>query len=146
MRRLALICLAAAALASCGEPRETFVDHGYVRLSAVAGNPAVAYFTLHGGAEANTLVSVTSPTTIKTELHESMTSGAMSSMAPVKNVPLPAKADIKFQPGGKHVMLFSVNPGVKPGDTMPLIFTFANNLRIQYDAPVIAAGDPAPKG
>ncbi|MFM9827228.1 MAG: copper chaperone PCu(A)C [Sphingomonas sp.] len=146
MRRLPLIALAAASVASCGQPREIFVDHGYVRLSAVSGNPAVAYFTLHGGGEATMLLSVTSPTTIKTELHESMAKGGMSSMAPIKDVALPPKADIAFQPGGKHVMLFNVNPGVKPGDTMPLIFTFANNLRIQYDAPVIAAGDPAPKG
>ncbi len=146
MRRLAFFALAALSVAACGQPREIFVDQGYVRLSAVSGNPAVAYFTLHGGPEAATLLSVTSPTTIKTELHESMAKGGVSSMAPVSTVTLRARADVAFQPGGRHVMLFSVNPGVKPGDTMPLIFTFANNLRIQYDAPVIAAGDPAPKG
>lgn len=145
MRRLAIITLAAGMVAGCQQPREIFVDKGYVRLSPVEGSPAVAYFTLHGGADAATLISVTSPTTIKTELHESMTSGGISSMAPIKDLALPAKADIAFQPGGKHVMLFSVNPGVKPGATMPLIFTFSNNLRIQYDAPVIAAGDAAPK-
>ena len=132
-------------LASCSQPTEIRVENGYVRLPAVAGRPGVAYFTLHGGTEDARLLSVTAPSVIKSELHESMTSGQMSSMAPIANVPLPAKAELTFAPGGKHVMLFDINRSVKPGDTMPLIFTFSNNLKIQYDAPVIAAGAPAPK-
>lgn len=132
-------------LASCSQPTEIRVENGYVRLPAVAGRPGVAYFTLHGGTEDTRLLSVTAPSVIKSELHESMTSGQMSSMAPIANVPLPAKAELTFAPGGKHVMLFDINRSVKPGDTMPLIFTFSNNLKIQYDAPVIAAGAPAPK-
>lgn len=146
--RPALAFLAAAActmaLAACQQPRQLYVDSGYVRLPAVKGNPGVAYFTIHGGNNGSTLVSVTSPSVIKSELHESMTGGGMASMAPIRNVAIAPGAEISFAPGGKHVMLFQINRNVKPGDTMPLIFTFANSVRIQYDAPVIAAGDPAP--
>ena len=42
-------------------------------------------------------------------------------------------------------MLFTINPSIKPGATMKLIFTFSNNVKIEYDAPVIGAGEPAPK-
>lgn len=146
MRASLALALFALPLAACGQPKQIFVDKGYVRLAAVPGQPSVAYFTLHGGTDATTLLSVTSPTTIKTELHESMTNGAMSSMKPVGDIALPAGGVVTFQPGGKHVMLFDVNQSVKPGTTMPLVFTFANNLRIQYDAPVIAAGETPPKG
>jgi copper(I)-binding protein len=66
-------------------------------------------------------------------------------MSPIKAVPVPAKAKIAFAPGGKHVMLFTINPSIKPGATMKLIFTFSNNVKIEYDAPVIGAGEPAPK-
>ena len=62
-----------------------------------------------------------------------------------KDVPVPAKATINFAPGGKHVMLYTINPSVKPGGTMRLFFTFSNNLKIEYTALVIAAGDPVPK-
>ncbi|OYY88876.1 MAG: hypothetical protein B7Y45_14040 [Sphingomonas sp. 28-66-16] len=143
--RLIITLVAAATLSACGQPAQIYVDKGYVRLPAVKTNPGVAYFTLHGGKDSTKLLSVTSPTAIKTELHESMTQGGMSTMVPIKEIPVPAKASIAFAPGGKHVMLFTINPTVKPGDTMPLIFTFANNLRIEYDAPVIAAGDAPPK-
>ncbi|MCH3005825.1 copper chaperone PCu(A)C, partial [Listeria monocytogenes] len=49
-----------------------------------------------------------------------------------------------FKPGGKHVMLFDMTPGIKPGRAVTLTFTFSNNQRVLYDAPTIAAGAPAP--
>lgn len=146
MRLTISLAIAACVLGACSQPAELFVDKGYVRLPAVKGNPGVAYFTLHGGDADTKLLSVTAPSVIKTELHESMMNGSMASMAPIADLPVPAKAKLTFAPGGKHVMLFNINGSVKPGGTIKLIFTFSNNLRIEYDAPVIAAGDAAPKG
>ncbi len=145
MRKMMSLAVATLALSACGQPAQIYVEKGYVRLPAVNGNPGVAYFTVHGGDADTRLLSVTAPSVIKTELHESMMSGSMASMAPIKDVPVPAKATINFAPGGKHVMLYTINPSVKPGGTMRLFFTFSNNLKIEYTAPVIAAGDPVPK-
>lgn len=135
----------ALALAGCGPSKEVHADKSYVRLPAVKGNPAVAYFTLHGGKDDTVLLSVTSPAVIRSELHESMTSGGMAAMAPISRVPLPAEGEIAFKPGGKHVMLFDVDPTVEAGGTIPLVFTFANNDRIQIAAPVVAPGTAPPK-
>ncbi len=145
MRKMMTSAVAMLALSACSQPAQIYVEKGYVRLPAVKGNPGVAYFTLHGGDADTRLLSVTAPSVIKTELHESMMSGSMASMAPIKNIPVPAKATITFAPGGKHVMLYTINPSVKPGSAMTLFFTFSNNLKIEYSAPVIGAGDPAPK-
>lgn len=146
MRLLMSFAVTAAVLSGCGQPAQIYVDKGYVRLPAVKGNPGVAYFTVHGGDADTRLLNVTAPSVIKTELHESMMSGSMASMAPIADIPVPAKAKISFAPGGKHVMLYTINPSVKPGGTIKLIFTFSNNLKIEYTAPVLGAGDPAPKG
>lgn len=145
MRKMMSLALAALALNACSQPAQIYVEKGYVRLPAVKGNPGVAYFTVHGGDTDTRLLSVTAPSVIKTELHESMMSGSMASMKPMANLPVPAKATITFAPGGKHVMLYTINPSVKPGSVMTLFFTFSNNLKIEYAAPVIGAGDPAPK-
>ena len=142
MRFLALL-LALFALTGC-QPKEIYVSDGYVRLSAVQGHPAVAYFTLHGGETDATLISVSSDVAIRTEVHESMQAGSVSSMKPLDHLALPAAAKIVFKPGGMHVMLFDVNPVIVPGRTLPLLFTFADGLRIEYAATVIAAGAPAP--
>ncbi len=145
IRHAFLLFAAASALSACQQPAQVYVDDGYVRLPAVKGRPGVAYFTLHGGQKAQTLVSVTSPAAIKSELHESMSNGAMSSMKPIAKLALAPAAKLAFAPGGRHVMLFDINKRIERGGSIPLIFTFSNGVKIQYDALVIAAGDPPPK-
>jgi len=70
----------------------------------------------------------------------------MSAMKPIDHLPLPAGGTIAFAPGGKHLMLYDVNPEIAPGRTLALTFTFSDGTRLQYPALVIAAGDAAPKG
>lgn len=144
MRRFAPLLLPVA-LAACGQPRQLYVDHAYVRLPAVAGRPGVAYFTIHGGPAPATLISVSSPVVVRSELHETMTHGSMSSMAPMKEVSVPARATLQFAPGGRHAMLFDINKQVEKGGTIKLVFTFSNSERIEVEAPVIGAGDAPPK-
>jgi len=141
---LSMVLIAATSLTGCQRPEGLYADHAYVRMGPVKGRPSVAYVTLHGAAANTVLLSITSPAAIRSELHESMTQGGMASMVPIKSVPLPADGTVEFKPGGKHVMLFDINPSVQPGGSIPLLLTFANNQRIELNAPVIGAGDPAP--
>ena len=146
MRNVTALIAAALILGACGQPPQVYVDKGYVRLGASPSRPAAAYFTLHGGATDATVISISSEVAIKTEMHESMMQGNVSSMKPIDRLPLPAESTIEFKPGGKHVMLFNVNPSVVPGRRISMVFTFSDGQRIQYEPKVIAAGDPAPKG
>jgi len=144
MRIVLSLIVATLALAGCGQPPVIHADKGYVRLGATPKSPAAAYFTLYGGAADSTLISISSEAAIRSEMHESMMHGNMSSMMPIDHLPLPAKSTVTFAPGGKHVMLFDVNPSVKPGKRITLLFTFADGRRFTYDPKTIAAGDPAP--
>lgn len=142
--RITAVLAVLLALAGCGSPKEMHVSNAWVRLAAVPRGPAAAYFTLHGGPADATLVSISSDVSIRAEMHESMMSGSMSSMKPIQQVRVPAGGDLVFAPGGKHVMLFDVNPGIKPGSPVPLLFTFADGQRITYKATAVGAGDGAP--
>ena len=148
MRALALI--AALTVAGCAPDPVLRVDDAYVRLAAAPKNPAAAYFMVVGGPSADRLMDVSSPVVIRTEMHESMTSGgpstssggAMMSMKPIEGgIEIPAGGAVEFRPGGKHVMMFNVNPGIVPPRTLPMIFTFASGERITVDAEVKRAGD-----
>lgn len=123
---------------------DIYATHAWVRLPAVEGRPAAAYFTLHGHSKDSALINVTSPVAIKTEMHETMAKGNMTSMAPIERVPLPADSTVAFAPGGRHVMLFDVNPVIKPGSTVPLRLTFVGFPQIEVDAVAVAAGAPSP--
>ena len=87
--RVFLLIVALLALAGC-QPKQIYVSDGYVRLAAVPRHPAAAYFTLHGGTTDATLISVSSETAIKTEMHESMQKGSVASMKPLDQLTLPA--------------------------------------------------------
>lgn len=145
MKAAWLLIPALIAVGGCQQKKQLQVTGGWVRLSAVRENPAAAYFTLHGGPKNETLISVTSPVVIRAEMHESMNHDGMMSMAPLKTVPVPAGSTVDFAPGGKHVMLWYVNPGVKPGWTMDLRYTFADGTIIVQRAKVVGPGDPPPK-
>ena len=142
--RITVLLAAFLALGACEGPKEIHVSSAWVRLPTAPGRPAAAYFTLHGGATDATLISVSSEVAIKAEIHETGRSGNMSSMKPIGQLPLPAGSDLVFAPGGKHVMLFDVNPRIKPSALAPLLFTFADGRRVVYKATVIGAGDAPP--
>ena len=140
------VILMTCMLGACSnQPGELKVVNMVVRLNANPKAPSVAYFTIKGGAKDDRLMSVISPVVIRTELHESTTAGGMMSMKPLDGgVAVPAEGSVKFEPGGKHVMLFNLNPVVKPRNTIAMIFTFASGAQLQAQVPVRAAGDPLP--
>ena len=142
MRAFGIVVLASAlAIGGCSKkPAEITITDGVVRLSPNPKTPSVAYFTLHGGATDDRLLDVTSPVVIRTEMHESMTTGgpstgsggSMASMKPLEGgVALPAGGTVRFEPGGKHVMLFGINPGITSRETIQMQFTFASGLQLQ---------------
>lgn len=140
MRGLSLI--AALALVSCAPDPVLRVDDAWVRLAATPKAPAAGYFTVYGGPKEDRLLDVSSPVVIRTELHESMTGGGMASMKPITaGVDIPAGGTVEFKPGGKHAMMFNVNPGIVPPRSLPMILVFASGERIMVDAKVVLAGD-----
>ena len=144
MRGFPGIVAAALLLAGCGQPAELGAKDAWVRLPAVAGRPGAAYFTLHGGAQADILLAVSTPAALRSELHETTDQAGVKSMNPTRDVPVPAKGTVEFAPGGRHVMLFDLGPNVKPGGRIPLALVFASGKKLEVQAQVVGAGDPPP--
>jgi copper(I)-binding protein len=113
-------------------------------MAAVPANPSAAYFTLKGGPKDETLTGVRAPAAQRAEMHQSMGSGGMMTMAPLKVVALRSGDSVTFAPGGKHVMLFGLKPEARPGTTTPLTFTFASGRTVTAQARLVGAGDEAP--
>lgn len=118
------------------------VTNVWIRLGATDTAPAAAYFNVYGGPTADRLLQVSSEVNTKTELHESMTMGNMASMKPTGPVDIPAGGKVEFKPGGRHAMLFGMNPAIKPGTPVTLTFTFASGQEIQVDAGTQSASAP----
>lgn len=147
-------------VAGCTLPN-LVIEDPWIRLPAIAGRPAVAYFTVTGKMDGHVrvegkmrtgamLTGVRGPFA-RAELHESMAHGGMSIMRPLKQVFIGYDETVAFAPGGKHVMLFGIDPKVRSGDKVQLHFwtrtgdgegqtPVAWHSRVE----VVGPGDPSP--
>ena len=123
---LATAALLAAAACDHGPPPGPVVEveDAAVTLPAVSGRPGAAYFTLRTNNDPMRLVSVTSPRADRIELHEMREQNGVWRMAAMKEGRFPTSGEMKFEPGGRHAMLFGLDPKLTPGATIPLTFTF----------------------
>lgn len=132
----AMALFSLASLAACGDPAPTYVDQAWIRVSPNADSPSAGYFTVHGGEAPVTLRGVLTDRAQRVEMHESLEQGGVMTMRPVESVEVPAKGTVAFAPGGKHIMLWGINPAAVEQGKMPLTFLFSNGDRIIVDAVV----------
>ena len=144
MRHALFMGAAVVGLGGCGERPRLHADGAWVRLAAVPGAPAAAYLTLHGGERDTVLAGVSTDAAGRAEMHQSMTSGTMTAMRPLARVVVPAGGVVRFAPGGRHVMLFDLDPRVRPGGTVSLRLRYGGGGAERVAARVVAAGDPPP--
>lgn len=132
-----------ALLSSCGPTPQLRVDDAVVKLSPVLTNPSAMYFTVHGGPTDLKLLSVSSGSAVRTEMHESGKNPktGMMTMTPIKSIPIPTNATVKFAPGGKHVMVWGINLPARRLNELETEFLFSNGDRILVDVPIQPMGD-----
>lgn len=148
--RVILATTLVAALGACDVPRAepaVSVEDARITLPAVRGRPGAAYFTVRADAQPLRITGVSSPRVQRIELHEISMAGpstgsgqAVMRMEPLRDSSFPADGELRFEPGGKHAMLFGIDPALKPGDTLPLTFRFDRAPAVTANAEVQGPG------
>lgn len=85
------------------------------------------------------LVKVTSPKVEAIEFHESVARDGTSEMRPAVAFSIPAGGRLALTPGGKHLMVFGLDPALKPGDRIPLSLTFRSGTVIAAEMTLVPA-------
>lgn len=142
MRTSAPIIAVLLALTGCGgkAPPPGSEASATVRLPAVPGRPAAGYFELRVEGDRGALVSVGSPQAGRVELHETMSSGNMTSMRPVERVPVRDGETLTFRPGGRHLMLFDLSPDLAAGGRIDLVLNFERGIPVTVPATLVPTG------
>jgi periplasmic copper chaperone A len=121
------------------------VHEAWARASAGAATTGAAYVTLMGGAQADSLVSVSTPVAATAEVHETTNDHGVMKMRPVPGVPIPPGGSVVLAPGGTHIMLMGLKQKLTAGQNFPLTLTFAHAAPVTVDVKVrgigAAAGD-----
>ncbi|HET6594259.1 MAG TPA: copper chaperone PCu(A)C [Anaerolineales bacterium] len=100
------------------------VYDAWTRPAAQGANGAI-YFVIHFSADEE-LVGVSSDAAEAVEIHESRMNGDVMEMRPVQSVPLGAGEDVRFEPGGLHVMLVGLKQDLKTGGEVEITLHFKN--------------------
>ncbi|HEV7233342.1 MAG TPA: copper chaperone PCu(A)C [Sphingorhabdus sp.] len=140
---------AALLLASCGPTPQLKVKEAVLTLSPVDSNPSSLHFNVYGGPADVALLRVSSPSAIRTEMHDvgvDPKTGAVT-MKPLSRVPVKSGEKVEFKKGGKHVMMWGVNLIPRRLGEIEVEFLFSNNQRILVEARVqeIDGSDPDEK-
>lgn len=120
------------------------VAGAWIRLPAVPGRPAAGYFTAAFSGSGEVLAKVSSPAASRIEMHLTSMHGGMSRMQPVAEVGADRATEIVFAPGGRHLMIYGLDPALKPGATVPLTLAFRRAPPVTVQATLVGAADPAP--
>jgi len=121
-------------------PGITLTD-AVVQLPAVSGRPGVAYFSVsQGNGAPRKLVAVHVDGAGSAQMHESMMADGVATMAELKEVPLTAGKALEFGPGGRHVMLFDIDPALKIGGKTELTITLDNGDKASIPATITGPG------
>jgi copper(I)-binding protein len=73
------------------------------------------------------------------EIHRMVHADGQMKMERIRRLEVPAQGEVVLQPGGFHLMLFGVKPGVKAGAQVHLKLRFETAGTIEVTAPVRAA-------
>ena len=124
-----------ALLAGCGgtEDEAPSVAGAVITLPAAAGRPGAAYFRLQSNVEAR-LTGIESARAGRIEMHQ-------PGMRRVETIQLAPGEPLVFAPGGRHAMLFGLDPALRPGDRIPLTLRFDGAPPVSAEAEVRRAGD-----
>src|SRR3546814_3540980 len=68
-------------------------------------------------------------------MHESVRENGMATMKPLLRAAVPAKGELEFKQGGKHLMIWGINGAAVRAGKLPMAFVFTNNNneRILFD-------------
>lgn len=149
----AALGIACAGLAGCGEQPEATdtapeapdgisVTNARLMLPAVKGNPGAVYFDIRNDSAENRMIRAVSVAGAESAvLHQMGTWNNQPSMDEIFQIDVPANGELKFEPGGLHVMANDLAETVTAGTTAEVTLTFVGGDKISFPAEVRAAGD-----
>ena len=77
-------------------------------------------------------------------LHETrVADGRVRMLRAQAGLPVPARGELRLEPGGAHVMLTGLRRPLEPGERVHVTLEFERAGRLALEVPVVAAGDVA---
>lgn len=118
------------------------VSDGRLVLPAVKGNPAALYFKVDYSGDDTAVIRAVDVEGAKSAMLHETTKGPNGEMQmhEILQLAVPKGQQLKFAPGGNHVMVMDLDPSLKAGGTTEVTLTFAGGDKTSFPAKVEAPG------
>ena len=115
-------------LASCGKggAPDIQIADAWARETVAGQSGTAGYVTIaNRGTGDDRLIGISARAPVTAMLHETSTSGGVSSMRTLANgVAIPAGGSVSLKPGGAHIMISGLTTPLRQGDTLKLTLRF----------------------
>jgi copper(I)-binding protein len=111
------------------------VVKAWARATPPGATVAAGYMIVRNkGAQADRLVSMTSPAAARVETHVTIRDGSISRMREVKGYDIPAGGSLELKPGGAHLMFVDIKAPFKQGGKVAATLRFerAGEVKAQF--------------
>jgi len=107
--------------------------------------PGAVWLTIRNSGGADRLVGAESPAAERIELHTHHHEDGAMTMRRLEAMEAPAGGALALMPGGDHLMLFGLKPGLAVGDRFPLTLIFEKAGRMTVEVRVAPLAETAPQ-
>ncbi|QCZ94731.1 copper chaperone PCu(A)C [Salinimonas iocasae] len=124
---LLILCSSFACMAQ--QPSQIAISDSYLSATFPMANSAAGYFTLTNTSDEPVVVtgiSVSSTIAKGASLHETVVDDEIVSMRPLHKLTLNAGQTVRFEAGGKHIMLTGLNKPLTVKMTVDVTFLLGN--------------------
>jgi copper(I)-binding protein len=138
--RAFVLCLCAW-LCACSAGNEAPIEIHDARSPAMPpGSSVVAVYAEITAHQPDTLLGVATPVAETADMHTTLERGGMMHMEPLAELPMTAGETVRFEPGGKHIMLSGPRQVLPVGTQFPLTLRFAVAGEVTVEVNVVAPG------
>jgi periplasmic copper chaperone A len=138
-RRLnATVLLLAVLAAGCAEPAALEVNEARLRAPIPGQDKTVGYFTARNSTDQDIVLTGASSTAARAiEMHTTIRDGDIVRMRRLPEVVISAHDTVRFEPGGRHLMVFGVS---ELGTDTEIVLETAGGERFQVSFETTAVG------
>lgn len=104
------------------------------------GSSVIAVYAQIESNQSDTLLGAVTPVAETVDMHATLEQDGMMHMEPLDKLALAAGQAVRFEPGGKHIMLSGVRQVLPVGTRFPLTLRFAVAGEITVEVTVVAPG------
>lgn len=135
---LGLCLLGAPSAAVAATPGcELIIEQAWVRAAPPGAMTLAAYATVRNPcARVVAIIDVSSGDFAMAMMHETQIENGVSKMRHVASLPLAARGEVRFAPGGMHLMLMNPTRKLKAGDSVELSLKLADGRLISANFPI----------